>query len=47
MLIANNTRLGGKVGLYEQEQFKMYQIDTIEDVKLCEAILNGYGFNEK
>ena len=47
LLIANNNRLGGKVGLYEQEKFKMYQIDNIEDVALCEAILNGYGFNER
>ena len=45
-LIANNNRLGGKIGLYEQEQFKMYQIDNIEDVALCEAILRGYDFNE-
>lgn len=45
-LITNNNRLGGKVGLYEQEQYKMFQIDNIEDVALCEAILNGYGFNE-
>lgn len=47
LLIANNNRLGGKVGLYEQEKFKMYQIDNIEDVALCEAILNGYGLNER
>lgn len=47
LLIANNNRLGGKIGLYEQEKFKMYQIDNIEDVALCEAILNGYGFNER
>ena len=47
LLIANNNRLGGKVGFYEQDKYKMYQIDNIEDVKLCEAILNGYGLNEK
>ena len=41
----NNNRLGGKIGLYEQEKFKMYQIDNIEDVMLCEAILKGYGLN--
>ena len=43
LLISNNNRLGGYVGIYEQEQYKMYQIDNIEDVALCEAILNGYG----
>lgn len=45
-LITNNNRLGGKIGIYEQEPYKMYQIDNIEDVTLCEVILNGYGFNE-
>ena len=46
LLMANNNRLGGVVGLYEQEQYKMYQIDNAEDIELCEAILNGYGLNE-
>lgn len=44
-LIKNNNRLGGRIGLYQQEQFKMYQIDNIEDVALCEAIIKGYGLN--
>ena len=47
LLIESNDRLGGKVGLYEQEKYKMYQIDNFEDINLCEAILNGYGLNEK
>ena len=47
LLIANNNRLAGKVGLYEQDKYKMYQIDNVEDVELCEAILNGYELNEK
>ncbi len=47
LLIANNNRLAGKIGFYEQDKYKMYQIDNAEDVKLCEAILNGYGYNEK
>ena len=34
------------MGFYEQEKYKMYQIDNIEDIALCEAILNGYGLNE-
>lgn len=46
LLIENNNRLGGYVGFYEQEKYKMYQIDNIEDVGLCEAILNGYKLNE-
>lgn len=46
LLIESGNRLGGCVGFYEQEKYKMYQIDNIEDVSLCEAILNGYGLNE-
>ena len=30
----------------EEAWIKMYQIDNIEDVALCEAILNGYGLND-
>lgn len=43
LLVENKNRLGGYVGFYEQEKYKMYQIDSIEDAALCEAILNGYG----
>lgn len=46
LLIKNNNRLGGNVGFYDQEKYKMYQIDNIEDVALCEALLNGYGLND-
>tara|TARA_B100000575_G_scaffold289078_1_gene290232 strand:- start:417 stop:1103 length:687 start_codon:yes stop_codon:yes gene_type:complete len=45
-LIKNKNRLGGYVGFYEQEKYKMYQIDNISDVALCEAILIGYGLND-
>ena len=45
-LVKNKNRLGGYVGFYEQEKYKMYQIDNIGDVALCEAILNGYGLND-
>ena len=46
ILVKNNNRLGGVVGFYEQEKYKMNQIDNIEDIALCEAILNGYGLSE-
>ena len=46
ILVKNNNRLGGYVGFYEQEKYKMYQIDNLSDVALCEAILNGYGLND-
>ena len=28
------------------EEYKSFQIDDIEDLKLCEVIMNGYGLNE-
>ena len=38
-------RLGGKIGYHEMEEYKSFQIDEIEDIKLCEVIMNGYGLN--
>lgn len=42
LLRKNNNRIGGVIGLYKQEEYKMYQIDDPEDVRLCEAILSYY-----
>ena len=39
-------RLGGKIGYYLMEEYKSFQIDEIEDLKLCEIIMNGYELNE-
>ena len=39
-------RLGGKIGYYIMEEFKSFQIDEFEDLKLCEIIMNGYMLNE-
>ena len=39
-------RLGGKIGYHLMEEYKSFQIDEIEDLKLCEIIMNGYKFNE-
>lgn len=46
ILKKNKNRLGGKIGYYVMEQYKSFQIDEIEDIKLCEVIMNGYGLNE-
>jgi len=46
LLVENNNRLGGFIGVYKQDQYKMYQIDNVEDVDLCEAILRGYGYTD-
>ncbi len=38
-------RLGGKIGIYVMERHKMFQIDNPEDVRLCEAIMRGFGLD--
>jgi len=35
-------RLAGKIGFFELEQFKMFQIDEIEDIRFCEMIIKEY-----
>lgn len=42
LLRNTNNRIGGVIGFYKQEEYKMYQIDEPEDVRLCEAILSYY-----
>ena len=41
-----NNRLGGKIGIYIMERYKMFQIDNPEDVTLCEVIMHGYGLDK-
>jgi CMP-N,N'-diacetyllegionaminic acid synthase len=38
-------RLGGAIGMHVMERHKMFQIDNLEDIRLCEAILRGYGLD--
>ena len=45
-LLINNNRLGGKKILFEMERYKMFQIDNIEDVKLCSVIMSGYNLDK-
>ena len=39
-------RIGEKVGFKVMEKYKMFQIDTIEDIILCEIIMRGYHLND-
>jgi N-acylneuraminate cytidylyltransferase len=39
-------RLGGKIGLYVMEKYKMFQIDSPQDIALCEVIMRGYGLDK-
>lgn len=38
-------RLGGRIGLLPMKRFKMFQIDSPEDITLCSAIMRGYGLD--
>ncbi len=41
----HQNRLGGKIGKYVMDFYKMFQIDNLRDVKLCEVIMKGYGLD--
>ena len=45
ILRENNNRLGGIIGIQIMEKFKMFQIDNMEDIELCEAIMKAYNLN--
>ena len=47
ILKKNNNRLGGIIKIYEMEKHKMFQIDNIEDLKICEVIMKAYGYSKK
>jgi N-acylneuraminate cytidylyltransferase len=38
-------RLGGKIGTYVMDHYKRLQIDKIEDFRLCEIVMRGYGLD--
>jgi len=40
VLKEHNNRLGGRIGIYEMEFWKTYEIDSIEDKELCEWYFN-------
>ncbi|WP_407151447.1 acylneuraminate cytidylyltransferase family protein [Bradyrhizobium sp. ORS 86] len=45
LLREHQNRLGGKIGMHLMERHKMFQIDRIEDIKLCAAIMRSYGYD--
>ena len=38
----DQNRLGGKISIFVMEHYKMFQIDTSEDIRLCSVIMSGY-----
>jgi CMP-N,N'-diacetyllegionaminic acid synthase len=44
LLRETKNRLGGRIGMHVMERHKMFQIDRPEDIRLCAAIMNSYGY---
>jgi len=42
VLIEHNNRFGGNIGLYEMEFWKMFEIDSLDDVKICSALMEKF-----
>lgn len=45
LLRKEGNRLGGRIGAFVMAAHKIFQIDSLEDVALCEAIMRGYGLD--
>ena len=41
-----NNRLGGKIGFTQMEFWKMFEIDSMEDIKMCEALMKAFLLNK-
>ena len=37
-----NNRLGGKIGAVKMDIWKMFEIDTMEDLRICEALMKAF-----
>jgi len=38
--------LGGKIAIYVMEQYKMFQIDNVDDIELCSVVMQGYKLDQ-
>ena len=38
----NNNRFGGRIGVVEMEFWKMFEIDSMDDLKMCEALMREF-----
>ena len=41
-----NNRLGGRIGMFKMSRYKMFQIDSPEDIQLCNAVMHGFGLDK-
>lgn len=42
ILLKHNNRLGGKIGMYVMDKWKIHEIDDIEDLHLCEFLMKKH-----
>ena len=47
ILRQNNNRFGGKIGFLEMEFWKMFEIDSKEDIKMCSALMKEFILGNK
>lgn len=45
LLRTQGNRLGGRIGPFVMARHKMFQVDSLQDLILCEAIMRGYGLD--
>ncbi len=45
ILRREGNRLGGRIGAYAMAEHKIFQVDTPEDLRLCEVVMRGYGLD--
>ncbi len=41
-----HNRLGGRIGMTQMEFWKMFEIDSMEDLKMCEALMRTFLLNK-
>lgn len=42
IILNNNNRLGGKIGYSKMDFWKMFEIDTLEDLRICRALMQEF-----
>lgn len=45
LLNSRGNRLGGNIGMHVMPLHTLFQIDELEDLRLCEVIMRGYGLD--
>ena len=46
LLRSTNNRLGGKMGVAPMEFWKSFELDTLENWKMCEILMRGFGLDK-